>query len=59
MNPWKQTLLLVLRDILRFSLWLVVVIDGLMIGVFSIAFCYQLLTHTWNWLMRRVFSGNW
>ncbi len=59
MNPWKQSLLELLRDILRFSLWIGVVVNGLMIGVFSIVFCYELLTHTWSWLSRSVFTGSW
>ena len=59
MNPWKQTLLDCLRDILRFALWIAFVINGLMFGVFSIAFCYHFLDHLWSWLGKHVFTGSW
>jgi len=59
MNPWKITLLELLRDILRFSLWIGVVVNGLMLGVFSIAFCYQFLTHMWRYCSRTIFGGSW
>lgn len=59
MNPWKQTALLLMRDILRFALWLCVVVIGLMVAVFSICFTYQLLTHLWQWCMRVMFGSDW
>lgn len=59
MNPWKQSILDLLRDILRFALWIAFVINGLMIGVFSIAFCYHFLDHAWSWLVGHVFTGSW
>ena len=58
-NPWKQTLLAGLRDVLRFALWLCVVFNGLMFAVFLTLVCYQLLTHAWDWLLRNVFTGSW
>ncbi len=59
MNPWKITLLEFLRDILRFALWIAFVINGLMVGVFSIVFCYQFLSHLWGWLRKSFFTGSW
>ncbi len=59
MNPWKQSLLEFLRDILRFALWIAFVINGLMVGVFSIAFCFHFLDHLWSWLVKHVFTGSW
>ena len=59
MNPWKQTLLDLMRDIIRFALWIALVINGLMVGVFSIAFCYRFLEHLWSWLVKNIFTGSW
>jgi len=59
MNPWRQTFLTLTRDVLRFSLWLCVVVNGLMMGLFSIWLCYELLTHTRRWLAMKVFTGGW
>ncbi len=59
MNPWKQTILLLLRDILRFALWLCVALIGLMVAVFSIVFVFQFLRHLWTWCVRVLFTGSW
>ncbi len=59
MNPWKQTILYLLRDILRFAIWLVLVINGLLFAIFSVAFVYQLLRHLWTWCDRVLFPGTW
>ena len=59
MNPWKQTILILLRDILRFALWLCVALIGLMVAIFSIVFVYQFLRHLWTWCDRVLFPGSW
>lgn len=59
MNPWQQTILYLLRDILRFVLWLCVALIGLMIAMFSIVFVYQFLQHLWSWCDRVLFPGQW
>ena len=59
MNPWKQKLLDLLRDILRFALWLCVALIGLMTAIFSIVFVYQFLNHLWSWCARVLFTGSW
>lgn len=59
MNPWKQTLLNLLRDILRFALWVCVAVIGLMSAIFSIVFVYQFLRHLWTWCDRVLFTGSW
>lgn len=43
MNPWKQHLLDLLRNILRFTMWLVLVVNALLLGVFSIYFVARFL----------------
>ena len=59
MNPWKQTLLNFLRDIMRFALWLCIALIGLMAAIFSITFVYQFLQHLWSWCSRVLFSEPW
>ena len=59
MNPWKQTILILLHDILRFVLHLGVVALGLMTAIFSIVFVYQFLRHLWSWCDRVMFTGSW
>lgn len=59
MSPWKQTILGACRDILRFALWIGVVINGLMFAVFSIMFVFQFLRHLWSWCDRVLFPGSW
>ena len=59
MNPWKATLLNLLRDILRFALWFCIALIGLMIAIFSIVFVYQFLVHLWSWCDRVLFTGSW
>ena len=43
MNPWKAKLLDLLRNILRFTMWLVLVANGLLLGVFSLYFVARLV----------------
>ena len=59
MNPWKQTVLFLLRDILRFALWFCLVVCGLMVGLFAITFSYEFLRHLWSWCRRVLFTGGW
>ena len=59
MNPWRQTILHLFRDVLRFALWLCVVINGLMLAFFSILFVHQFLRHLWSWCTRVLFSRPW
>ena len=59
MNPWKQTLLNLFREVLRFAFWLCLALCGLMTGLFAIAFVAQFLLHLWTWCDRVLFTGSW
>ncbi len=59
MNPWTQAVLERARNVLRFALWLVVVINGLMLAVFSVLFTFEFLRHLWSWCERRLFGEPW
>lgn len=59
MNPWRQNLLATLRSILRFALWVGIVLNGIMLAIFSVAFVAQFLLHLWSWCCRVLFSEDW
>lgn len=60
MNPWKkENILNLFRNILRFALWICLVVNGLMISVFSIVFTYNFLHSLWSYLWKRMFSEPW
>jgi len=58
-NPWKNSILDVCRGIIRFSLWFAVVLNGVMLAIFSIVFTYEFLCHLWTWCDRVLFPGSW
>ena len=59
MNPWRQNILELFRSIIRFALWCAILLNGVMIAIFSIAFTFQFLTYFWGWLRRVLFSDPW
>jgi hypothetical protein len=59
MSPWRENFLNFCRNILHFALWFCAVVNGLMLGVFSIAFTYEVLVHTWRWCQRVMFDADW
>ncbi len=59
MNPWQQNLLDLCRNVIRFGLWFAVILDGLMLALFSIAFTAKFLWHLWTWCCRVLFTGSW
>ena len=59
MNPWTPTILDLLRNILRFAVWVCVMTIGLMAAIFSICFVYEFLAHLWTWCRRCLFTGGW
>ncbi len=59
MNPWKPALLELLRNVLRFALWVAIVVNGLMFAVFSVAFISKFLWYSWNYLCRTMFGHPW
>ncbi len=60
MNPWnKQSVLTFFRDVMRFAVWMCLLLIGLMSSIFAVAFTYRFLTHTWSWCSRVMFTGKW
>ena len=59
MIPWKQDKLGLLRNVIRFSLWTCLAVNGVMAAIFSIAFTHQFLRHAWSWCSRELFPGSW
>ncbi len=55
MNPWKQSLLNLLRDILRFAFWLCLALCGLMMGLFAIVFVASSRWRLWTVFSRVLF----
>jgi len=58
-NPWRDSVIAFARNILRFTLWICLVIDVLMLAIFSIAFTFQFLRHLWSWCQRVLFDEPW
>ena len=59
MNPWKPALLELLRGVLRFALWVAIVVNGLMFAVFSVGFVGKFLWYSWKYLCRTMFGHPW
>ena len=59
MNPWEATFLDRCRSILRFGLWLTIVVNGLMLALFSVLFLGSFLWRSWGWCWHELFSGSW
>lgn len=59
MNPWKQNLIEFARDLMRFALWLAVILNGLLLALFSIAFVSCCVWRGWGWCWRTLFSEPW
>jgi len=59
MNPWQVSAIEWMRGIIRFAIWITLVLNGLMLGVFSVAFTFQFLRHAWTWCHRVMFTGSW
>lgn len=59
MNPWKGNLLSLCRDVLRFALWLGIVLNGVMLAIFSILFTAFCLWRVWGWMYEHWFSMPW
>ena len=59
MANWKQTTLTLLADMLKLSIRICLVIDGILVALFSIWFCGKLLYFVIHWLNRTVFGSPW
>ena len=58
-NPWQPRSLEAFRDVIRVLLWICLMINGLIVGIFTIAFTYHFIQHLWDWLDRILFSHRW
>lgn len=59
MNPWKGNTLGLCRDVLRFALWFGIVLNGVMLAIFSILFTAFFLWRVWGWMYAHWFSVPW
>ena len=59
MAGWKQNAATFLADALRLTIRACLLIDGILLALFSIWFCANFLIHTVHWLDRILFSGPW
>ncbi len=59
MNPWRQGVLGLLRNIIRFSLWVALAVNGVLLAIFSIRFTRAFVNHLWTWCDRVLFPGTW
>lgn len=59
MNPWKQNVTHLCRDIIRFAIWVALALNGAMAAIFSVAFTFEFLRHAWRWCRRAIFSSEW
>ena len=58
-NPWRENALRHMQDFIRFLVWLMIVLNSLMLCVFSSCVLYKLLTFTWQYLLRTWFNAPW
>ncbi len=58
-NPWKPKLVELLRNVIRFALWLTFVVNVLMFAAFSVVWVGHFLWHLWTWFDAHWFPGEW
>ena len=58
-NPWKDRIIEGCREVLRFTLWSGIIVNGLMALIFCIVFFGHFLLHSWDYCKRVIFSGPW
>ncbi len=56
---WKQTIATFLAEALRLSIRVCLFIDGILIAMASVWFCFRVLHFTMNWLNRVLFDSPW
>lgn len=59
MNPWKQNALSLSRDMLRFTIWACIVLNGLMFSLFTILFTALLVFRVSGYVFRNWFANPW
>lgn len=58
-NPWKRSKLELLRDFIRFAIWVALAVIGGMASIFAVRFVYAFLMHAWAWCEKTLFSKPW
>ena len=59
MSNWKQSMATFLAEMLRLSIRMCLFIDGILIALASIWFCFKFLYFFMNWLNRVLFDTPW
>jgi hypothetical protein len=59
MIVWKENLIELLRNILRFMSFIFLLFDAILLAVFSTWFTYKIVFFTIDWLSKTVFSKSW
>ena len=56
---WKQTAIAILADMLRFLGRAALLVDAILLSVFSVWLVWKLVFHSADWLNRTIFSSPW
>lgn len=59
MNPWHDTLLQRLRDLIRFLLWSSLTINCGIACYYSVLFTNRFFRHAWDWACKTLFLEPW
>ena len=59
MAAWKQSMMTFFADALRLTIRACLLVDGILLALFSIWFCWNLLRQLMTWCARVLFSSNW
>ncbi len=59
MNPWKLDVLKLLQNIIRFSIWVMAILNVAMASVFIVRFTYKFLNSLTGWADRVLFGEPW
>ncbi len=56
---WKKPIIETLCDVLRFSVWSCLILNGMLASVFSVYFVARFLWHLHHWCDRVLFGHDW
>ena len=59
MNPWKLDLLKLLQNVIRFALWVALILNIAMASVFAVWFTFKFLRSLSCWADRVLFGQPW
>ena len=59
MHPWKVNLLELLQNIIRFALWVALILNVGMASVFAVWFTFKFLRSLTGWADRVLFGQPW